>query len=106
MSAEHDSSRAFELSPFQPGTFELGPFQLRTRPLAIGAGLMGAGAVIWLAGVVLSGTEIIAATRHWIEELDVPPNELARRKWAQARAATAAGASAWQNGLPSDALRS
>jgi hypothetical protein len=30
--------------------------------------------------------------------MEVPPSEQARLKWAQARAAYAAGASAWQNG--------
>ena len=30
--------------------------------------------------------------------LEVPPSELARLKWVQARAAYTAGASAWQNG--------
>jgi hypothetical protein len=96
MSPEQQASR----------TFELGTFQVSTRPLAIGAGLIGAGAVIWLAGVVVSGTAVAAAARRWVDQLEVPPNELARQKWSRARAATMAGASAWQNGLSSDALRS
>ena len=37
-------------------------------------------------------------TRRWINEMEVPPSELARLKWVQARAAYTAGASAWQNG--------
>jgi hypothetical protein len=37
-------------------------------------------------------------TRRRINEMEVGPNELARLKWAQARAAVAAGTSAWQNG--------
>jgi hypothetical protein len=30
--------------------------------------------------------------------MEVPPSELARQKWAQAKTAAAAGTSAWQNG--------
>jgi len=30
--------------------------------------------------------------------MEVPPSELARLKWTQARTAMAAGAAAWQNG--------
>jgi len=31
--------------------------------------------------------------------MEVPPSELARIKWVQARSAAAAGAAAWQNGV-------
>jgi hypothetical protein len=78
-------------------------FQIRTGPLAFGAAMVGAGAIVATAGLVLSGTVVLAATRRWISELEVPPNELAKQKWAQARAATIAGAGAWQNGLGADA---
>jgi hypothetical protein len=95
-----------EASQAASGALELGAFRLSTTPLTIGAGLIGAGAVLWLAGMVVSGTVVVTAARRWIDQLEVPPNELARRKWAQARAATMAGASAWQNGSPADTLRS
>jgi hypothetical protein len=68
--------------------------------------MIAAGAIVGVAGMVISGTVLLAATKRWIDELDVSPNELARQKWAQARAATMAGATAWQNGLPADARRS
>lgn len=32
--------------------------------------------------------------------MEVAPNELAKQKYAQARAAVAAGTAAWQNGIP------
>ena len=87
-------------------TFQLGTFEVSTRPLAVGAALIGASAVLGFAGIVISGAAAIAATRRWINQLEVPPNELARQKWAQARAATTAGASAWQNGLAAGARSS
>jgi hypothetical protein len=88
------------------GAFQLGTFEVSTRPLAVGAALIGASVVFGIAGLVISGTVAISATRRWINQLDVPPNELARQKWAQARAATTAGASAWQNGLSASARSS
>jgi hypothetical protein len=35
--------------------------------------------------------------------MEVPPSELARQKWAQARTAVEAGTSAWQNGTKAGA---
>jgi hypothetical protein len=87
-------------------TVQLGTFQVSTRPLVAGAALIGASAVIGLAGLVITGTVVLAATKRWMDQLEVPPNELARQKWAQARAASRAGASAWQNGLHADARSS
>jgi hypothetical protein len=74
--------------------------QLRSGPLITGTALMGAGALLALAGLAVGASHLIAATRRWITEMDVPPSELAKLKWAQARAAAAAGAGAWQNGVP------
>jgi membrane protein implicated in regulation of membrane protease activity len=86
----------------RPG-LQLSTFQVNTRPLAVGAALLGAGVVIGLAGLAVSGAALAVATRRWIDQLDTPPSELARQKWAQARAATAAGTSAWQNGVTASA---
>ena len=72
--------------------------ELRTGPIITGAALVGAGALIALAGLAVGGSHLFAATRRWIQEMEVPPSEQARIKWAQARSAAAAGAAAWQNG--------
>jgi hypothetical protein len=72
--------------------------ELRTGPIITGAALFGAGALIALAGLAVGGTHLFAATRRWIQQMEVPPSEQARIKWAQAKTAAAAGASAWQNG--------
>jgi hypothetical protein len=75
--------------------------QVRSAPLITGGSLVAVGGLIALAGVIVGGLHLIAATRQWISEMEVPPSELARLKWAQARAAASAGASAWQNGTRS-----
>ena len=73
--------------------------ELRTGPLITGAVLVGAGTLIALAGLAVGGSHLISATRRWIREMEVPPREQARIKWAQAKSAATAGAAAWQNGV-------
>jgi hypothetical protein len=72
--------------------------QVRPAPLMTGGGLVVAGGILMLAGVLVGGVHVIMATRQWISEMDVAPSEAARLKLAQAKAAAAAGASAWQDG--------
>jgi hypothetical protein len=83
------------------GTFP----QVRPAPLVTGGGLVVAGGLLMMAGVLVGAVHVFLATRQWVREMDVPPSEAARLKLAQAKAAAAAGASAWQNG-PAAAARS
>ena len=73
--------------------------ELRTGPLVTGAALFGAGALLALAGLAVGGSHLVLATRQWIREMEMPPKEQARIKWAQAKNAAAAGTAAWQNGV-------
>lgn len=77
--------------------------QFESAPLITGAALLGAGALIALVGFAIGGGHLIAATRRWVKEMEVPPSELARQKWSQARTAVEAGTSAWQNGTKAGA---
>jgi hypothetical protein len=72
--------------------------QFSTAALVTSAVLVGAGTFVVLAGLAVGGSHLIVATRRWVREMEVPPTELARTKYAQARAAVAAGTTAWQNG--------
>ena len=72
--------------------------QFRTAPLITSAVLVGVGTLIALTGLAVGGGHLLSVTRQWINEMEVPPSELARLKWTQARAAMAAGAAAWQDG--------
>ncbi len=54
--------------------------------------------MIALAGLA-GGSHLVSATRRWIREMEVPPREQARIKWAQAKTAATPGAVAWQNGV-------
>ena len=93
-------SRRQEAGRRGPGTLQVSTFEMDSGPLIVGAALIGAGAVIGLAGMVIGGVAVLSATRRWVGQLEQPPAEVARQKWAQARAATMAGASAWQDGVP------
>jgi hypothetical protein len=72
--------------------------QFRAALLITSAALVGGGTMIVLAGLAIGGAHLLSTTRRWIDETGVPPSELARMKWTQARAAMSAGSQAWQNG--------
>ena len=72
--------------------------QFRTAPLIISAAMVGAGTMIVLAGLAVGGGHLLSATRRWVNEMEVPPSEMARIRWTQAKAAMSAGAQAWQEG--------
>jgi hypothetical protein len=70
--------------------------QLDSGPLIAGGVLIGIGAVVALVGVGIAGSHVVAATRTWVRELEIPPSELAKLKWEQAKTAAASGASTWR----------
>ena len=72
--------------------------QFQTAPLIISAAMVGVGTMIVLVGLAVGGGHLLSATRRWVNEMEVPPSELAKIKWTQAKAAMSAGAQAWQDG--------
>jgi hypothetical protein len=69
------------------------------RSLLVGGGLLvGLGALLGFTGAALVGSALLSATRQWVDRLEEPPSQTARRKWRQARTAVSAGAEAWRNG--------
>jgi hypothetical protein len=75
-----------------------GGIQVNRRLLVGGGVLVGIGGLLGLTGMVLVGSALLSATRQWVNQLERPPSEIARRKWQQAKAAASAGAEAWRNG--------
>ena len=71
----------------------------RTTPLVASAVMVGAGTLIALAGLAMGGGHLLSAARQRISQMEVPPRELARLRWTQARTAVAARAATWQNGV-------
>ncbi len=72
--------------------------QVRSGPLIVGGILAGTGAMLMVAGMAIGSAHLFAATRRWVAEMEVPPSEQVRQHWARAKAAAAAGSSAWQDG--------
>jgi hypothetical protein len=70
--------------------------EVNSGTLMVGGILIGVGALVALAGVAVAGRHVFAATRAWIKDLETPPDQVARLKWEQAKAAAAAGQDAWR----------
>ena len=68
------------------------------RVLLAGGVLAGIGGLLGCVGALLVSSALVSASRRWVQQLDPPPSTMAKVKWQQARAATAAGATAWRNG--------
>ena len=70
--------------------------RLQSGPMVASATLVGAGAVLAIAGLAVGGSHLVQAVRRWVQEMEVPPSERAKMTMAQAKAAATAGADAWQ----------
>jgi hypothetical protein len=71
-----------------------GDIQLNRNLLVGGGVLVALGGLLGFTGMALVSSALISATRQWVDQLERPPSELARRRWVQAKAAATAGASA------------
>ena len=76
--------------------------QFSTAALVTSAALVGAGTLVVLAGLAVGGSHLALVARQWVRDMEVPPSELAKIKYAQAKAAVAAGNTAWQNGTQAE----
>lgn len=60
------------------------------------AAMLAAGAAVGLAGLAMGAIAVAVSGRRWTRRVELSPNDLAKLKWAQARAAMGAGAGAWR----------
>jgi hypothetical protein len=68
------------------------------RNLLVGGGMLVAlGGLLGFTGMALVSSALISATRQWVDQLERPPSEMARRRWEQTKAAATAGAAAWRD---------
>jgi hypothetical protein len=78
-----------------------GDIQLNRNLLVGGGVLVALGGLLGFTGMALVSSALISATRQWVDQLERPPTEVARRRWEQTKkAATAgatAGAAAWRD---------
>lgn len=74
-------------------------FKLNNGPLIFGAALMGVGGILGVAGFAVGGMTLMSAARRWIRDMEQPPSEIVKQHWQKTKAATSAGAEAWNNGV-------
>lgn len=59
--------------------------------------LVGVGGLVGAAGLFVACGAVVGACRRWYRRVDLAPDELAKLKWEQAKAAAGAGAGAWRD---------
>ena len=77
-----------------------GDIQLNRNLLVGGGVLVALGGLLGFTGMALVSSALLSATRQWVDQLERPPTELARRRWEQTKAAASAGAAAWRDNPP------
>ena len=77
-----------------------GDIQLNRNLLVGGGVLVALGGLLGVTGMALVSSALLSATRQWVDQLERPPSELARRRWEQTKAAASAGAAAWRDNPP------
>jgi hypothetical protein len=77
----------------------------RSTALIAGAAMMCGAGILGLAGLSLTTAALVAAVRVRMNRMPVPPRDLARQTWKQAKAASAAGREAWRNETNLSAVR-
>jgi hypothetical protein len=71
-----------------------GDIQLNRNLLVGGGVLVALGGLLGFTGMAVVSSALISATRQWVDQLERPPTEIARRRWEQTKAAATAGATA------------
>ena len=75
--------------------------QVNMGQIRAGGILMGVGGALALAGAAVAGTALMAAFRQRVQQMDVPPSDLARQHWSAVKHATSAGVDVWLKEQPS-----
>lgn len=69
---------------------------LNRGALAAAGILIGAGALVSMAGAAVGLSAVIAGLRHHVKASEMAPSELAMHHWKRAKSAAQAGADAWR----------
>ena len=65
--------------------------------LITGAVLAAVGGAVAFAGMALGMAAAFSAARDFLRHMEVPPREMAAKRWKQAKVAAGAGAQAWRS---------
>ena len=75
-------------------------YHVETGPFAIATLLIGAGMLMAFAGFIVACFHALSQSSQLINQLETPPNEMAKSKMNQMMAAATAGANAWKEFVP------
>jgi hypothetical protein len=74
--------------------------QINQQQVIAGSILFGVGGALALAGAAVAGIAVVTAFRQRVQQMDVPPSELARQHWSAVKHATSAGMNTWLKEQP------
>jgi hypothetical protein len=74
--------------------------QINQQQVIAGSLLFGVGGALALAGAAVAGIAVVTAFRQRVQQMDVPPSELARQHWSAVKHATSAGRDVWLKEQP------
>ncbi len=75
--------------------------QINQQQVIAGSILFGVGCALALAGAAVAGIAVVTAFRQRVQQMDVPPSELARQHWSAVKNATSSGVNVWLKENPS-----
>jgi hypothetical protein len=74
--------------------------RINEQQVIAGSILFGVGGALALAGAAVAGVAVVTAFRQRVQQMDVPPSELARQHWSAVKHATSAGRDVWLKEQP------
>jgi hypothetical protein len=77
--------------------------EFNVEQIRAGAIMLGIGGVIAFAGAAVAGLAVASAFQRRVQQMGVPPTELARQHWSAVKHATTTGVGVWlkeQPGVP------
>ncbi len=75
-------------------------FEVETGPFLVGTVLIGVGGLLAFIGFIVACLHALSQGSQFVNQLETPPNEVARAKVNQLKAAATAGANAWKGSGP------
>jgi hypothetical protein len=70
---------------------------INRNALYASAALIGVGGLLCAVGAAVIAATAVGALRRWVDHLDEPPSQTARRRLSQAKAAASVGLEAWRH---------
>jgi len=77
-------------------------FEVDTGPFMVATVFIGAGVLLGFIGFIIAALHALSQSSQVINQMETPPNELARVRMNQMKAAARAGANGWKEFVQAD----